>query len=214
MTNLTPERRAELRERVSQESNLEAVYWSIGGTTLATLLDAADERDRLASQQLDPSKLSIISGWLAVEVGHCNCGVSGGYFGAHERGCGLEDVLRLDTLPGWPGPREVPGVMEHGDTPCLIGASHPASDPCEYPCPATMPGHRCTRLEHAEGGHLWATTEEEWARLLAELAESDRHAHLPVTEDADGLTCDICGAELADWAAADEHVEQHEGWVG
>lgn len=78
---------------------------------------------------------------------------------------------RLDLAGG--APRTVPGVMEHGDTPCLIGASHPASDPCEYACPATMPGHRCTRLEHAEGGHLWATTEEEWARLLAELAEAD-----------------------------------------
>ena len=44
--------------------------------------------------------------------------------------------------------------------------------------------------------------------------DPDPHTHLPITEDADGLTCDICGAELADWAAADEHVEQHEGWVG
>lgn len=79
---------------------------------------------------------------------------------------------RLDLAGG--APRTVPGVMEHGDTPCLIGASHPASDPCEYPCPATMPGHRCTRLEHAEGGHLWAMTEKGWARLLAEVsAEAD-----------------------------------------
>ena len=34
------------------------------------------------------------------------------------------------------------------------------------------------------------------------------HAHLPVSEDADGLTCDICGAELADWAAADHHIDK------
>ena len=48
---------------------------------------------------------------------------------------------------------------------------------------------------------------EERDQLRIELA----HAHLSVTEDADGLTCDICGAELRDWAAADHHVEtEHE----
>ena len=49
MTHLTPEKRAKLREGVSQEPNLEAVYWHIGGVTLRALLDAADERDRLAA---------------------------------------------------------------------------------------------------------------------------------------------------------------------
>ena len=37
------------------------------------------------------------------------------------------------------------------------------------------------------------------------MTPEEAHAYLPVTEDADGLTCDICGAELADWAAADDH---------
>lgn len=46
---LTPERRAELRESVNQETNLEAVYRKVGGATLAVLLDAADELDRLAA---------------------------------------------------------------------------------------------------------------------------------------------------------------------
>ena len=37
---------------------------------------------------------------------------------------------------------------------------------------------------------------------------TEAHADLPITEDADGLTCDICGSELADWAAADHHNDK------
>ena len=51
-------------------------------------------------------------------------------------------------------------------------------------------------------------------RLGALDGAEEAHAHLPITEDADGLTCDICGAELADWAAADEHVGTHERSAG
>ena len=29
-----------------------------------------------------------------------------------------------------------------------------------------------------------------------------------IREQYDGLTCDICGAELAHWAAADEHIDK------
>ncbi len=39
------------------------------------------------------------------------------------------------------------------------------------------------------------------------MAMSESHSYLPITEDADGLTCD-CGAELADWAAADHHIDK------
>lgn len=39
------------------------------------------------------------------------------------------------------------------------------------------------------------------------------HDHLPFTEDADGLICDVCGHEIPPsstmWAAADEHHEIH-----
>lgn len=51
MTELTPEKRAELRECVSREPNLEAVYWHIGGVTLKALLDAADELDRVQQEE-------------------------------------------------------------------------------------------------------------------------------------------------------------------
>ena len=47
MNGLTPERRAEMRDCLSREPNLEAVYWPVGGVTLSALLDTTDERDRL-----------------------------------------------------------------------------------------------------------------------------------------------------------------------
>lgn len=66
---LTPEQRlAELRESVSLETNLEAVYWEVGGTTLTALLDAADERDRLAAQVEQVRALHVADG-----EGACRC---------------------------------------------------------------------------------------------------------------------------------------------
>ena len=60
MTELTPEKRAELRECVSQESNLEAVYWPIGGVTLLALLDAADERDALTAVAREADQMHAV----------------------------------------------------------------------------------------------------------------------------------------------------------
>lgn len=37
--------------------------------------------------------------WLAIEVQHHTCGTgSGGHYGAHEPGCGLEPVARVEQL--------------------------------------------------------------------------------------------------------------------
>ena len=52
----------------------------------------------------DDNKLSIMFGWLVYDVGAHTCGGYGPESGyAHEPGCGLEPVLRLDRLEGWPG---------------------------------------------------------------------------------------------------------------
>ena len=104
MSDLTPEKRAVMREAVSREPNLEAVYWDVSGVTLRALLDAADELDRIKAEMGDPSRHYIMDGWLVIDTGRHTCGTDpGGHYGTHEPGCGLEQALRLDNLPGWPG---------------------------------------------------------------------------------------------------------------
>lgn len=97
---LTPERRSALRGIAADDRHAMTVL----AADMLALLDAADERDRMAGELSDPSKLSILNGWLVLDVGRHNCGTDfGGHFGAHEPGCGIEPVVRLDTLDGWPG---------------------------------------------------------------------------------------------------------------
>jgi len=60
------------------------------------------------------------------------------------------------------------GRINHGSTPttCVHGQDHPDSLTCDYPCAATMPGHWCTRREHADDRHVWAMSDEEAQRIL------------------------------------------------
>ena len=60
------------------------------------------------------------------------------------------------------------GRIDHGSTPttCVHGQDHSDSLTCEYRCPATMPGHWCTRREHADDRHVWAMSGEEAERIL------------------------------------------------
>ena len=60
------------------------------------------------------------------------------------------------------------GRISHGSTPatCIHGQDHPDSLTCEYRCAATMPGHWCTRREHADDRHVWAMSDEEAQRHL------------------------------------------------
>jgi len=53
--------------------------------------------------------------------------------------------------------------INHGSTPttCVHGQDHPDSLTCEYRCAATMPGHWCTRREHADDRHVWAMSDEQ-----------------------------------------------------
>ena len=80
---------------------------TVAADDLTALLDAADELDRIKAELSDPSRQSIMGGWLVIDTGQHNCGTGpGGHYGAHEPGCGLEQAIRLDDLPGWP---EEPG---------------------------------------------------------------------------------------------------------
>lgn len=91
-------RYSELRERDGHERP------PLNHTYLGALLDAADELDRIKTQMGDPSRHYIMDGWLVIDTGQHTCGTDpGGHYGAHEPGCGLEQALRLDNLPGWPG---------------------------------------------------------------------------------------------------------------
>ena len=68
MTNLTPERRAALRQTLHYSGQ---PCFSVERDTLAALLDAADERDRLAEQverieELATNAGCLIDGWLQV----------------------------------------------------------------------------------------------------------------------------------------------------
>ena len=102
MADLTPERRAELRERWLRPPGEYSVC--IPSRDLLGLLDAADERDRIKAELGDPSRHYIMDGWLVIDTGRHTCGTGpGGHYGTHEPGCGLEQALRLDNLPGWPG---------------------------------------------------------------------------------------------------------------
>ena len=83
------------------------------------------------------------------------------------------------------------GRINHGSTPttCVHGQDHSDALECEYRCAATMPGHWCTRREHADDRHVWAMSGEEAQRILREedwfadpLDESD---HRP-RHDQDG----------------------------
>ena len=77
---------------------------TVAADDLTALLDAADELDRIKAELGDPSRHSIMGGWLVIDTGQHNCGTGpGGHYGAHEPGCGLEQATRLDNLPGWPG---------------------------------------------------------------------------------------------------------------
>ena len=50
MTDLTPERRDKMRRAVTECTiPMGSTIWPVGGTTFLALLDAADERDRLAA---------------------------------------------------------------------------------------------------------------------------------------------------------------------
>ena len=91
-------RYSELRERDGHESpSLNHIY-------LGALLGTADELDRIKAEMGDPSRHYIMDGWLVIDTGKHTCGTDpGGHYGAHEPGCGLEQALRLDNLPGWPG---------------------------------------------------------------------------------------------------------------
>ena len=89
---MTPEHRSEWRMVASGPSH----GVNINSRVLLALLDELDE--------LDPSRHSIMGGWLVIATGQHNCGTGpGGHFGAHEPGCGLEQAVQLDNLPGWPG---------------------------------------------------------------------------------------------------------------
>ena len=91
-------RRIAIRERDGHERLL------LNHEALLALLDAADERDRIKTEMGDPSRHYIMDGWLVIDTGEHTCGTGpGGHYGAHEPGCGLEQALRLDNLPGWPG---------------------------------------------------------------------------------------------------------------
>ena len=140
MTDLTPEERTVLRRRIDFRRQMGHERVSVTLPELTALLDAADERDRLAAQ-----------------------------------------VERVRALAGnWE--RLDRAFLAAG----TAGMSMPAVDAVR------QLRERLGALDGAE----------------------EAHAHLPITEDADGLTCDICGAELADWAAADEHVGTHERSAG
>lgn len=110
MTDLTPERRAELRGLAESAqpfirhggTDPAAVY--VPAAELTALLDAIDERDRIKAELGDPSRHYIMDGWLVIDTGRHTCGTGpGGHYGAHEPGCGLEQALQLDNLQGWPG---------------------------------------------------------------------------------------------------------------
>ena len=58
------------------------------------------------------------------------------------------------------------GRIGHGPERCIHGTDHPDTLTCEYLCSATMPGHWCTRREHADDRHVWAMSDEEAERIL------------------------------------------------
>lgn len=104
MSDLTPERRAELRRRIVFRRQMGYERVAVDFAPLADLLDAADELDRIKGELGDPSRHSIMGGWLVIDTRQHNCGTGpGGHYGAHEPGCGLEQAIQLDNLPGWPG---------------------------------------------------------------------------------------------------------------
>lgn len=53
---------------------------------------------------------------------------------------------------------------------CDPGCTRPSlhDGDCTGPCAAAMPGHRCTRAEHADDRHQWAMTDEEYDRRREE----------------------------------------------
>ena len=106
------------------------------------------------------------------------------------------------------------GRINHGSTPttCVHGQDHPDDLEREYACPATMPGHRCTRLEHAEGGHLWAMSDEEAERILRAgqelgfVAEAD-----PLDESDHWPRHEAGGAHVYRWGFEHWHFFAPEG---
>ena len=64
--------------------------------------------------------------------------------------------------------KPTPLMLDHGSTPttCVHGQDQSDALECEYRCAATMPGHWCTRREHADDRHVWAMSDEEAKRLL------------------------------------------------
>ena len=59
------------------------------------------------------------------------------------------------------------GRIAHGaGQQCIHGKDHPDVLACEYLCAAAMPGHWCTRREHADDRHVWAMSDEEAQRIL------------------------------------------------
>ena len=105
------------------------------------------------------------------------------------------------------------GRISHGSTPatCIHGQDHPDSLTCEYRCAATMPGHWCTRREHADDRHVWAMTDEEAQRHLR---QEDWFAD-PLDEDDHRLRHDRNGEHLYRWGTGHWHsksIEERPGW--
>lgn len=104
MSELAPEKCAEIRRRIGHRRDLDYERLPLLFDEVTALLDAADELGRIKAELGDPSRQSIMGGWLVIDTGRHNCGTGpGGHYGAHEPGCGLERAIQLDNLPGWPG---------------------------------------------------------------------------------------------------------------
>ena len=63
-------------------------------------------------------------------------------------------------------PVVVHGRISHGPEQCIHGQDRNDALECATPCAATMPGHQCTRSEHADDRHAWAMSDEEAQRIL------------------------------------------------
>ena len=140
MSDLTPERRAELREYAAGIVGVEQTSMLAHPAEMLALLDACDERDRIKAELGDPSRHYIMDGWLVIDTGRHTCGTGpGGHYGAHEPGCGLEQALRLDNLQGWPGD-ERDRLAEQVERVRALHVPFRIYDECECE-DTTTPGH-------------------------------------------------------------------------
>lgn len=96
-----------LHARVFAEAEARPVAWSDEDGSIRELYRRDATAALRATFSADPrliDPMRIEGTWLVVESGKHNCAggtVEAGY--AHERGCGLEPVVNLAELPGWPG---------------------------------------------------------------------------------------------------------------